>query len=226
MRARYKLRHDAPVKRAFCLLLMLLLAAAAPAEKRGAAGSYRLVGEQDVASGLVLWPDGRFEYFLSAGALDEHAEGRWSVAGGVVTMITDPKPVPPVFTPSPPGKADGVALTVVVSSPEGRGIAGVDLRIGFDSGAPIEGYTQEDGWSLPEDEKRTARWIELAVPMHDLRSPRFPIDLAAGNALAFTLVANDMGIFDFTGVGVRMAGKALVVDRGGGGLLYERVRGR
>ena len=133
--------HDAQVKALLCLLGLLLLAAAPP----GPAGSYRLVGEQDVASGLVLWPDGRFEYFLSAGALDEHSEGRWSAAGSIVTMVTEPKPVPAAFTLSSSGRAEGTALAVIVNTPEGRGIPGVDLRIGFAEGAPLEAYTQEDG---------------------------------------------------------------------------------
>ena len=205
-----------------CLLPLVLIGAApAAAAERSPAGTYRLVGEQDVASGLRLGPDGRFQYFLSAGALDERAEGRWSAAGGIATLTTEPKPVPPVFRAGPPAKAGGAPLAVKVSSPGGGGIAGVDLRIGFDEGAPVEDYTQEDGWTLPAEEKRIPRWIELSVPMHAIASPRFPIDLASGNALAFTLVPNDLGKFDFTGVRVEVGKKALIVHRGGGRLRYE-----
>ena len=207
--------------------LLLLLAAgsgAVHAKERSPAGEYRLVGEQDVASGLRLLPDGRFQYFLIAGALDEQAEGRWSAADGLVTLVTEPKPVPPRFDRAPSGRTDSASLTVKVSSPEGRGIAGVDLRVGFDLGEPIDAYTQEEGWSLPPEERRPPRWIELSVPMHRLASPRFPIDLAAGNALAFTLIPNDLGRFDFTGVTVRTAKNALLVERDGGRLRYERTR--
>jgi hypothetical protein len=229
LRARYKVRHDKRVKRALHLLLpllLLLLAAPAGAEERGPAGSYRLVGEQDVASGLMLRTDGRFQYFLSAGALDEHAQGRWSAAGGVVTLVTEPAPVPPVFTQGASSRTAAARLSVKVSSPGGGGIAGVDLRIGFDDGAPIEDYTQEGGWSLPADEKRTPRWIELKVPIHHVASPRFPIDLDSGNALAFTLAPNDLGILDFRGVKVELADGALVVHRDGVRMRYEAVRPR
>ena len=210
------------------LALLLLLAAGSgvAAKERSPAGDYRLVGEQDVASGFRLKADGHFQYFLIAGALDERAEGRWSAAGGVVALVTEPKPTPPSFRPVEPARTDAAALTVRVGSPEGRGIAGVDLRIGFDEGGPIDSYTQEDGWTLPAEEKRTPRWIELSVPMHGLASPRFPIDLAAGNALAFTLIPNDLGVIDFEGVTVRIEKKALVVERGGGRLRYERVGGK
>lgn len=206
------------------LVAMLLLAAPATAAERSPAGAYRLVGEQDVASGLLLRRDGRFQYFLAAGALDERAEGRWSSAGGMVALITEPAPRAPVFELSAPGKTQEAALSVKVNSPEGSGIAGVDVRIGFDEGEAIDSYTQEYGWTLPAEEKRIPRWIELAVPMHGLASPRFPIDLASGNALAFTLVPNDLGAIDFKGVKVEMAGKALIVHRGEARLRYEPVK--
>ncbi|HET9639796.1 MAG TPA: hypothetical protein VFP12_11370 [Allosphingosinicella sp.] len=208
------------------LLILLAVAGGAEAKARSPAGDYRLTGEQDVASGFRLKPDGRFQYFLIAGALDEKAEGRWSVAGDKVSLVTEPKPVPPLFTPAGARPTDSAALTVTVGSPEGRGIAGIDLRIGFDEGEPIESYTQEDGWSLAAEEKRIPRWIELAVPMHGLVSPRFPIDLAAGNALAFTLIPNDLGVLDFAGVTIRAEKKALIVERGGARLRYERVAGK
>jgi len=216
--------HDEDMKSLLCLLSLLLAGAAPDSAERDPGGTYRLVGEQDVASGLRLQADGRFQYFLSAGALDERSQGRWRSAGGEVILTTEPRPVPPVFRPGPAARAGGTALSVKVSFPGGGGIAGVDLRIGFDEGPPVETYTQEDGWTLAADEKRVPRWIELQVPMHDFASPRFPIDLAAGNALAFTLVPNDLGVFDFTGVRVETARKALIVHRGGARLRYEAVR--
>ena len=206
------------------LLMLLALGSAATGRERSLAGVYRLVGEQDVASRLALRPDGHFDYFLIAGALDEQAQGRWSVADGVVTLATEPKPVPPAFTREPSSSTDAAVLTVKVSWPDGRGIALVDLKTGFDEGEPVHGYTQEDGWTLPMDERRTPRWIELKLPMHEFTSPRFPIDLAAGNALAFILSPNDLGRLDFEGVKVEVARRALIVERGGGRLRYEKVR--
>jgi hypothetical protein len=218
-----QVRHDGFVRSLLCLLPLLAGAAPAAAAERGPAGTYRLAGEQDVASGLRLQRDGRFQYFLSAGALDERAAGRWRAAAGVVTLTTEPKPVPPTFRQAPSARTGESSLTVKVTSPGGAGIAGVDLRIGFDAGAPVEGYTQEDGWTLPATEKRTPRWIELQVPMHAIASPRFPIHGAAGNALAFTLVPNDLGVVDFAGIRVEAKGKALIVHRGGARLRYEPV---
>jgi hypothetical protein len=206
------------------LFLPLVLVAAAPAgEERGPAGTYRLVGEQDVASGFQLWKDGRFEYFLSGGALDEQARGRWRVAGGALILTTEPKPAPPVFRAEPSSKTKAARLTVKVTEPGGAGIPGVDLRIGFDQGESINDYTQEGGWILPAEEKRVPRWIEFAVPMYGLSSSRFPIDLASGNALAFTLVPNDLGVVDFAEVKVEVSGNSLIVHRDGWRLRYQRA---
>jgi hypothetical protein len=206
------------------LALLPLLAFGTSASARSPAGHYRLVGEQDAASELALRPDGRFQYFLIYGALDEEAEGRWSVADEVVTLVTEPKPVLPVFSRGPSAKSDSAPLTVRVTWPDGRGVALVDLWVGFDQGPPLDGYTQEDGWSLPPEERRIPRWIELKVPMHEFTSPRFPIDLATGNALAFTLTPNDLGKFDFEGIRIELEPDALIVIRNGARLRYQAVR--
>jgi len=201
-------------------LAALLLAGVAAG---GPAGEYRLVGTQDVASALRLAPDGRFQYFLAAGALDERAEGRWSQDGNRIRLTTEPKPVPPVFTQTASATSKDAPLAVRVVWPDGRGIAGVDVRVGFDRGAPVEGYTQDYGWSLPRDEQRTIRWIEFAVPMHALASPRFPVDPMAGTALTFVLTPNDLGVVDFADIKVDFEPGRLTVHRFGDALRYERV---
>lgn len=207
------------IARALFALLLLLPGPAAVAAG-SPAGRYRLTGEQDVASELVLLADGRFRYFLMAGALDEHAEGRWIVEGGNVRLTTDPRPAPPVFSAGPSGRTDEAPLTLIVRWPDGRGIAGVDVRVGFDSGDAVEGYTQDYGWSLPAGEARTPRWVELAVPMHGLASPRFAIGVAQANALSFILTPNDLGVVDFRDNLVEVEPGRLVMHRGGGVLNY------
>jgi hypothetical protein len=207
------------------ILIASILAAAAPAAAQAVEpGRYRLTGEQDVASELVLNKDGGFAYFLIAGALDERAAGRWSAEGPVVTLSVEPKPVPPAFTAGAAARTGDATLALKVSWPDGRGIPGVDLRVGFAEGEPVADYTQEDGWSLPAEEKRKPIWVELSVPMYDLPPSRFPIDIAAANTLSFTLTPNDMGVFDFTGVRIEAEEKRLIVHRGGARLRYEAVR--
>ena len=114
-------------------------------------------------------------------------------------------------------------MVLHVTAPGGEGIAGVDIRVGFDTGEDVEGYTQDYGWSLPEGERRVPRWVKLSVPMHDLRSGRFPVDLAAGNMLTFVLTPNDLGVVDFTGLRIDVAPNRLVLHRGDALLVFERM---
>lgn len=106
---------------------MTVLVVAAPAFAKSAfAGQYRLRDGPDVAAFLNLKEDGRFEYALEAGALDETASGRWVEADGKATLHTEPKPKPPAFSVGPQGRSESGAFTLKVTWPNGRGIAGVD----------------------------------------------------------------------------------------------------
>ncbi len=50
------------------------------------AGRYVLRGVMEVGSELALSADGRFQYMLAYGALDESAAGCWSRRGDTVTL--------------------------------------------------------------------------------------------------------------------------------------------
>jgi hypothetical protein len=51
------------------------------------AGHYYLHGVMEVGSELLLLPNGRFDYMLAYGALDELASGCWSREGGSVALV-------------------------------------------------------------------------------------------------------------------------------------------
>ena len=67
--------------------------AAAPAATL--AGEYHLDGVMETGSGLLLHPDGRFEWFFSYGALDLAARGRWTRAGDGIDLAVDEMQFPP-----------------------------------------------------------------------------------------------------------------------------------
>jgi len=190
-----------------------------------AVGRYRLAGEHDAAGELFIHAGGRFEYALAEGALDEHAEGRWVRQGMVLVLTTVPKPVPPVFRLAPRSANAANAPTLRVTTPDGHGVAGVDFRIGFDSGDPIVDYTQYDGWTMPPDEHRIPRWIELAEPIYRIVSPRYAIDARESGTLNFTIVPNDIGVVDFDGTVVDVFADALLVHRREGEMRFVREAG-
>ena len=190
------------------LCALAFLATVVPAEARSPySGRYRVAEGPDVAGGLELGADGRFRYFLSAGALDQHAEGSWTETGGDIRLTTNPKPVPPSFARGPdakPGEGEDVP-TLHVRLADGRDLAGIDFRLGLTTGAGMAGYTQAEGWSFEEPEagtptappERKIAWVELVEPIYDVVSPRFTIDPPAAGGLVFVLTPNDIEVVDF-----------------------------
>lgn len=211
------------MRRLAWLFVWAFALASAEAGAQQVAGRYRLADGPDVASELLVRSDGHFQYMLMAGALDEYAEGHWSRTGETIQLFTDPKPVPATFSADRSAQSEQESLSLLVAWPDGRGIAGIDFRIGFDTGAPIAGYTQSSGWSLSSREKRVPLWIELIEPIHGIVSTRFQIDLDQGNALHFTLTPNDIEIFDFQGTALDISPDTLVMHRNGGTLKYVRM---
>lgn len=212
------------MRRPAIAVLLFVLSAGQPALAKDAAeGRYRLDGGHDVAAELILHPGGRFEYALAEGALDEHAEGIWVRRGNTLVLTTQPKPVPPVFTTAPRGAPTPGAPTLRVTWPDGRGIPGVDFRIGFASGDPVSGYTQEDGWTLLPEEQRKPLWIELFEPIYRIASPRYPIDGTTAGTLNFVIVPHDIGTVDFAGTVAEVGPKDLLLHRAEGDMHFVRV---
>jgi hypothetical protein len=187
------------------------------------AGRYRLQGGPDVASELELTADGRFGYFLMAGALDQRAQGRWTSDGRNVVLNTEPRPVPAAFAAEPPSHSDEAPLVVRVTTPGGPGLAGIDLVFGFADGRRVEGYTQEAGWQYT-DEAPPGRpaWVILSLAMYGIAPHRFALDPAAGNQYNFTLTPNDMEVTDFRDQALEISGRDLVYHRNGETGTYVR----
>jgi hypothetical protein len=204
-------------RKAIALRLLAAIALSGSVAARAAdavVGHYRLAAGPDTAAELLLRADGKFEYALAEGALDERAQGRWTRQGDVLVLATVPRPVPPLFRLAPRSAPAPNAPYLRVTSPDGHGIGGVDFRIGFDAGGPIEDYTQESGWTMPPEEHRIPRWIELVEPIYGIVSPRYPIADGMSGTLNFVIVPNDIGVVDFSGVTVDVLPGGLLVHRG------------
>ncbi len=92
------------VPRAFAVAsvaLFLVIAATGSGPAAAQSGSLAGVydgGQMEIAAALELKPDGRFNYALSYGALDEGAAGRWTASGDRVLLSSNPVVAPrPTF---------------------------------------------------------------------------------------------------------------------------------
>lgn len=193
------------------------------AQARDLVGEYRLSAGPDAVGGLLILPDGRFKYGFAAGALDEGAEGRWERRGDAVCLFTEPAPVPPAFAKVTPREVDGAVPTILVTWPNGRGIPGIDFVIDFDEGDAIEDYTQSDGWTMPGDDRRIPRRIELREPVHNITAPPFELDETDGGKLHVRLIPNDLGVPHFDGACLVAREDSFILYREEGTMRFVRV---
>ena len=115
------------------------------------AGHYYLSGVHEVGSELLLREDGRFEWMLAYGALDQMAQGTWRRDGDRVLLRADPPPeAPPLFRAQPqsgwsgeaqarfealtahmPAAASGHAVAVILRDPAiDLNLSGVEVVLG------------------------------------------------------------------------------------------------
>lgn len=68
--------------------------------KPGLDGVYVLEGEMEVGAQLVLLADGRFEFGLAYGAIDQYGRGCWSVEGTELALQVEGRRVPAQHSPA------------------------------------------------------------------------------------------------------------------------------
>lgn len=220
--------HIPAMRHLSAALLLMLASAPLPALAQDAwTGRYVLAEGPDSVGELQLQADGSFRFGMSAGALDTSAEGRWSRSGDGITLRTEPRPVAPAFSLKSAEPADDRGdrgddgFGILVTWPDGKGIAGVDFRITFDDGTEFTGYTQYHGWQSEPDYGHRIVSIQLAEPIHGTVSPMFDIP-AGARSFTFVLTPNDMGIADFDNAPAERSGDDLQLHWHGGVLRFVR----
>lgn len=186
------------------------------------AGEY-LLSEMELVAGIRLNTDGTFQYGLTVGALDETAQGRWEASGNRIKLTSAPRPVAPTIAAAKTEAAPGNPFAIRVLWPNGRDVPGVDLRIAFDRGAPLDSYMAGGPWSLPEGERRIPRFVTFSMPSYRLHAGPLPLEPKPGRVATFTLTPNDFGVIDLSGVEAEIVGETLVLHRQEGEMRFRRV---
>lgn len=176
------------------LPILALLAAAAPA---GPEGSYMLVGVREAAGGLELQAGGRFRYAFTYGALDEQASGRWRQDGNRVLLTTDPTPKPPEWSLVVAEPGDPKVFALVLEGPNGEAIPNIEVKVGMADGSVETGQTIREWLEADLDAARRPISVSFRVPVFEITSPSFPIDVARNRRYRFRLDPRDLGVRDF-----------------------------
>lgn len=186
------------------------------------AGDY-VLSQMEMIAGIRLRADGTFEYGLTVGALDEQAQGRWTIADKRIDLTSDPRPVAPAITPGATDAAPGEPFAIRVLAPNGRDVPGIDLTIEFDTGEPLTSYLAGGPWSLPPEERRTPRFVTFSKTSYRLQSDRLPLNVRAGTIATFKLIPNDFGVADLTGSYAEIDGDGLILHRPEGVMRFRRA---
>lgn len=221
-------RHR-PARAAIATLAGLLLAAVAiPSSMAGQtapANPSPLVGTYDghqmeMAVGLELRADGRFDYGLSYGALDERASGTWRVEGDTVLLTSDPV-TPPTFVMLEQRPASDGKTHLVLDLPKGWTRQYFDAEIGLADGRFVGGQLSDDSDAIslaPGDRPVSLR---LALGVYDLRSDAFRLDGTAASTIHVRFEPNDLGKVAFAKTPLRIVGKTLTFDRYGRSIVFR-----
>lgn len=204
-----------------CLAFAAHPAKAAPDRPAALVGPYD-GGQMEVGAGLELMADGHFHYELAYGALDEAADGTWSVVGDRVVLASN-RVVPPRF--------------VVVSRTTGepgmlRGH--LDFKDGYDQQYFNALITQADGsieqkqfgieglaWEFaPASPPRSVR---LVMEMYGVKGEPLVLDPAAGFEITWHFEANGLGKADLSATPLTIDKGVLVLERLGRTLRFKRV---
>ncbi len=78
--------------RKIALLLLPIMLTAQTSASEKFVGHYYLSGVREVGSELRLEKDGRYQWFLSYGAVDQMSDGRWKIVADEIVLTPDPKP--------------------------------------------------------------------------------------------------------------------------------------
>src|SRR5215217_4554101 len=204
--------------------LLIVAAPAAPHMPTTAklAGMYE-VRQMEMAGGLELKRDGHFRYAFSYGAVDEEAQGDWSLNGKTVSLTSNPMPKLAAFElvkddPAPKGE-----LYMTLEDP------------GFEWGHPLEAIATPDmksGFEIEADDngrvdlagKPPVMAIAPRMPVYGPTGQIFNLAQDRGHRLVFRFHRNDLGKAHFDHQPLALAVNGLTLERYDAVIRFIRVR--
>lgn len=209
------------------LALAIIPLAPTPASGHVRDGAASLAGVYDgsqaeVAATLLLGEDGRFQYSLSYGAIDETAAGTWIAEGNTVVLTSDPVEAP-AFEFVASGQAGGGTFEVKLELPEGLPQQAFSALVTLADGSAFATDFASDGLKLELMPEERVAAVMLALPIRDVRSEMFAV--ADGvNRMRFRFVPHDLWTVDFEGAVLPEADGAYVLERFDRVLRFRKVR--
>lgn len=182
--------------------------------------------QMEMAAGLVLHDDGRFEYGLSYGALDEVSEGKWTASADAVTLHSDAVRAP-VYSFTDMGAEKAGLITAKLDAPAGMNPQYFSFLLVGEGIDPIEHQVGADGETVMRyDSAHPPVAIRAILPVYDLVSQDFRVDLSKeGRRVHVRFTPNDLGRVMFEDTVLPVTGDGLQMERFGRTITFRKREG-
>jgi len=180
-------------------------------------------GQMEMAVGLELRADGRFNYALSYGALDEEASGRWTLSGDRVLLTSNPVTAPR-FVPVSHGRGIDGMLQLGLDVPNGMSRQYFSAVITRANGQSQRVQLSEDGPLFPFTRDNAPVNIRIVFPVFNIIGEPLQLDPNSGYSIRFRFEPNDLGKVDFRAEPLRVVNGDLLFDRHGRTIRFRRTR--
>ena len=178
--------------------------------------------QMEVGAGLELMADGHFHYELAYGALDEEAEGTWSVEGDRLVLASDPV-TPPRFVVVSRRAAEPGHLRGHLGFKDGYDQQYFDALITKADGSTEQKQFGIEGLAWEFAPASPPRSVRVVNPIYGIAGE--PLALEPGSDLDITwhFEPNGLGKVDISATPLRIEGGVLVMERVGRTLRFRRV---
>lgn len=165
----------------------------------------------ELAAALDLRADGRFDYWLTYGALDETSSGHWRREGDRVLLTSDPFTPPRIALVT--REATSARVEVRLEAPEGFSPQYFATVITFASGERRPMHLSEDGLSFEIDPANLPESLRLVLPIVMLESEPVPLGGAKGWRIGFRFEPHELGKVDLSDTPLGVEGDTLILER-------------
>lgn len=181
-----------------------------PAVQDNLAGRYS-GSAMELAAALDLKPDGRFDYWLTYGALDETSSGRWRREGNHVLLTSDPFTPPRIALVRREAGSPGVEVRLEV--PEGFSRQYFAAVLTFADGEQRPMQLSEEGLSFAIDPANPPASLRLTLPVAMLESEAVPLFGPKGGRVEFRFEPNELGKVDLSDTPLTIEDATLILER-------------
>ncbi len=188
---------------------------------KAVAGHYYLEGVMEVGSELQLRANGRFEFMLAYGALDEAGAGEWRLDNGVVVLQSDGVArAPSVRLDSASGVASD-SLVILVVDTTGRGLTGISIDASRKKANRVTAQSARRGYTLNFEPDQPPTELGIGVDMLDFHVP-FPLSGQVSAFYRFVFDRGDLGTRRFEREQLIVAPGRLTMRMNGRPMTYVR----